>query len=94
MRHAQASAVRVRLSNGPGTFELRVSDNGRGITGTEAADHESIGMLGMRERAAQAGATLRIPGGAVRARWSQCGCRVGCTASAGEAQGSDRESEA
>jgi signal transduction histidine kinase len=62
VRHAHASAVRVRLSKGHGTFELRVSDNGRGITGTEAAATQSIGILGMRERAAQAGATLGIAG--------------------------------
>jgi len=62
VRHAHASAVRVRLSKDHGTLELRVSDNGRGITGTEAADTQSIGILGMRERAAQAGATLGITG--------------------------------
>jgi PAS domain S-box-containing protein len=62
VRHAHASAVRVRLSKGHGTFELRVSDNGRGITGTEAAATQSIGILGMRERAAQAGATMGIAG--------------------------------
>ena len=62
VRHAHASAVRVRLSEGHGIFELRVSDNGRGITGAEAADTQSIGILGMRERAAQAGAMLAITG--------------------------------
>ena len=62
VRHAQASAVRVRLSEGRGVFELRVSDNGRGITRTEVAAPESIGLLGMRERATQAGAELEITG--------------------------------
>jgi signal transduction histidine kinase len=60
VRHAQASAVRVRLTEAHGVFELRVSDNGRGITRAEIADAESIGLLGMRERARQAGATLKI----------------------------------
>ena len=62
VRHAHASAVRVRLSKSHDTFELSVSDNGRGITSAEAADTQSIGILGMRERAAQAGATLAIIG--------------------------------
>jgi signal transduction histidine kinase len=62
VRHAQASAVRVRLIKGRGLFELRVSDNGRGITRAEIADAGAIGLLGMRERAAQVGAKLEISG--------------------------------
>ena len=62
VRHAHASAVRVRLTEERGVFELRVSDNGRGITQAEIADAGSIGLLGMRERAMQAGATLEIAG--------------------------------
>ena len=62
VRHAQASAVRVRLSKERGAFRLRVRDNGRGITQEEVAAAGSIGLLGMRERAAQAGATLEIAG--------------------------------
>jgi signal transduction histidine kinase len=62
VRHADASAVRVRLSEKGGMFELRVSDNGRGITRAEIADARAIGLLGMRERAMQAGATLAIAG--------------------------------
>ena len=62
VRHAQASAVRVRLTETRGAFELHVSDNGRGITRAEIADAGSIGLLGMRERARQAGATLKIAG--------------------------------
>ena len=62
VRHAHASAVRVRLTEARGAFELRVSDNGRGITRAEIADAGSIGLLGMRERALQAGAMLEIAG--------------------------------
>lgn len=62
VRHAQASAVRVRLTEERGVFELHVSDNGRGITRAEIADAGSIGLLGMRERATQAGAVLEIAG--------------------------------
>lgn len=62
VRHAQASAVQVRLSEGGGVFELRVSDNGRGISSAQARDQRSIGLLGMRERAALIGGTFRIEG--------------------------------
>jgi len=62
VRHAQASAVRVRLTEKNGVFELRVSDNGRGITAAESEDTRAIGLLGMRERATQAGARLDIAG--------------------------------
>jgi CheY-like chemotaxis protein len=62
VRHAQGSAVRVHLSQERSGFELRVRDNGRGITQAEIAAAGSIGLLGMRERAMQAGATLHIAG--------------------------------
>ena len=62
VRHAQASAVRVRLTEKSRVFELRVSDNGRGITAAESSDAGAIGLLGMRERATQAGAQLEIAG--------------------------------
>ena len=62
VRHAHASAVRVRLTDERGVFKLRVSDNGRGITRAEIGDARAIGLLGMRERASQAGATLEIAG--------------------------------
>jgi signal transduction histidine kinase len=61
-RHAHASAVRVRLSSARGAFELRISDNGRGITPAERTHAASIGLLGMQERAAQAGGALHIEG--------------------------------
>ena len=62
VRHAQASAVQVKLSEGGGVFELRVSDNGRGISEAQARDPRSIGLLGMRERAALIGGAFSISG--------------------------------
>lgn len=62
VRHAQASAVRVRLTEERRVFKLRVSDNGRGITQAEMSNASAMGLLGMRERASQAGATLQIAG--------------------------------
>jgi len=58
-RHAHASAVTVTLAERKG-FELRIRDNGRGITAVEAADPRAIGLIGMRERAALAGGELQV----------------------------------
>jgi PAS domain S-box-containing protein len=50
-RHADASRVRVDLTVGPTGVTLTVEDDGRGITQSELADGESLGLMGMRERA-------------------------------------------
>lgn len=62
VRHARASAVHVGMSERPGTFELRIRDNGRGITESEIGDPRSIGLLGMQERAALAGGIFDVRG--------------------------------
>ncbi|ARJ05093.1 hypothetical protein GCM10010988_01400 [Cnuibacter physcomitrellae] len=56
VRHAQASAVVVRLKPLPGAVELTVSDDGVGLERTEPGR----GMLGMRERAELLGGTLDV----------------------------------
>jgi signal transduction histidine kinase len=61
-RHARASAVHLTLSERKGIFELRIRDNGRGITSAEAGDPRSIGLVGMRERTAMIGGTFHIVG--------------------------------
>jgi signal transduction histidine kinase len=61
-RHARASAVQIALNERRGRFELRIQDNGRGITAAEIADPRSIGLLGMRERVALIGGTFGIAG--------------------------------
>ncbi len=60
-RHAHASAVTVTLIERE-TFELRIRDNGRGISDTQAADARAIGLIGMRERAALVGGVFQIEG--------------------------------
>ena len=50
-RHAQATKVAVELKPEDGWLSLRVEDNGRGITDGEIANPESLGLLGMKERA-------------------------------------------
>jgi nitrate/nitrite-specific signal transduction histidine kinase len=41
---------------------MRIADNGRGITDAQAGDPLSIGLVGMRERAALIGGTFDIVG--------------------------------
>lgn len=62
VRHARASAVHVTLAERRGEFELRIRDNGCGVTDAQLADPHAIGLLGMRERAAFAGGTFVIAG--------------------------------
>ena len=62
-RHAPGAAVDVELQYADDALRLRVRDNGPGPPGAAAAGH---GLLGMRERAAAAGGSLRTgegPGG-------------------------------
>lgn len=60
-RHAEATAVSVDLGEQSGRVVLQVADNGRGIDLGEIV--QSIGLLGMRERAAILGGDLAISGG-------------------------------
>jgi PAS domain S-box-containing protein len=62
VRHARASAVHVTLSERARSFELRIRDNGAGITDAEIRSGRSIGLLGMRERATLMGGTFDISG--------------------------------
>lgn len=61
-RHAHAGAVRVGLSERGRTLILTVRDNGRGITRAELTSVESIGLLGMTERARLLGGHVSIAG--------------------------------
>jgi len=76
-RHAKATHVRIRLTTYDHTVALEVRDNGRGIDEGRIFGPQSLGMLGMKERAfllggelviestPRAGTTVivRIPGG-------------------------------
>lgn len=61
-RHAQASHTRIHLGISDGWLVLEVCDNGRGIPESSLANHNSLGLLGMRERAAQWGGDISILG--------------------------------
>jgi signal transduction histidine kinase len=65
-RHAHAGAVQISVRQRGRTFSLTIKDNGRGITKAEASSVESIGVLGMSERARLLGGRVTISGAAGR----------------------------
>ena len=62
VRHAHAGAVRIGLRQRGGALTLIVKDNGRGITRAELSSVDSIGLLGMSERARLLGGRVKIAG--------------------------------
>jgi signal transduction histidine kinase len=62
IRHAQATQVDVRFMEFGHALVLEVRDNGRGISEAEARNTKSIGLLGMRERAALLGGEVFLLG--------------------------------
>jgi PAS domain S-box-containing protein len=59
-RHAQATEVRASLAKRDALLELRVQDNGRGISAAALADPKSLGLWGMKERASTLGGSVEI----------------------------------
>jgi PAS domain S-box-containing protein len=62
LRHAQATRVGVAMREEDGMFILTVTDNGRGITQAEVLRRESLGLLGIEERAHLFGGWVDIVG--------------------------------
>jgi NO-binding membrane sensor protein with MHYT domain len=65
-RHAHATRVEAELRPEDGWLILSVADDGRGITNAELTSGQSLGLLGMKERAALLGGEIRFhhrPGG-------------------------------
>lgn len=62
IRHANATKVEVRFSEADGYLVLEVKDNGRGISDAEIHNTKSIGLLGMRERAALLNGDVSVTG--------------------------------
>jgi signal transduction histidine kinase len=58
-KHADATVVRVNAVWGRSTFEVSITDNGRGFDPT-AIDGTTFGLVGMRERAELIGADVEI----------------------------------
>jgi PAS domain S-box-containing protein len=63
-RHAQATRIHASLQEKNQTVILTIWDNGRGITQSELEAPRSLGLLGLRERAAQWGGKTTIRGAA------------------------------
>jgi PAS domain S-box-containing protein len=63
-RHAGATELRVRLAEEEKVLRLELRDNGKGLDVGGLAPGESLGILGMRERALLLGGELTITGAA------------------------------
>jgi PAS domain S-box-containing protein len=61
-RHAQATAVTIKLESRNDSLQLVVADNGVGIPDTKVSNRQSLGLLGMRERVALFGGEITIQG--------------------------------
>lgn len=61
-RHADATRVNLSMKQDAGDLVLEMRDNGRGITEAEISDNQSLGLLGMRERALLLGGEINISG--------------------------------
>ncbi len=61
-RHSRATQVRISLTRGAGGVKLVVADNGCGISPDALKDPDSLGLLGMAERAEVLGGSVDIQG--------------------------------
>ncbi|MDP3096494.1 MAG: PAS domain S-box protein [Syntrophales bacterium] len=61
-RHSGATEVRVRLRADADSSTLEVEDNGKGIEKEKTLSKESLGLLGMRERAQMFGGRITVAG--------------------------------
>ena len=60
VRHAQPTAIMARVSTRSTTLQLCVRDNGVGIPRATLQRPQSLGLLGMHERARSVGGALRV----------------------------------
>jgi len=61
-RHAKATKVKVSLKEKAGKIELKVRDNGKGITEEQVSNPKSFGLIGIKERAYYLGGKVVIKG--------------------------------
>jgi len=61
-RHANAKGVKVSLKEKAGKIELKVRDNGKGITEEKISRHNSFGLIGIRERVRKWNGEVKISG--------------------------------
>jgi signal transduction histidine kinase len=61
-RHSQASHVNIGIVLNDGTLCVEISDNGKGLDNAALANPESLGILGMQERARMINGEITITG--------------------------------
>jgi PAS domain S-box-containing protein len=61
-RHADATEVHIRLAREDGSLSLEVYDNGVGVSEEQLSASQSLGILGMRERALLLGGEFLVSG--------------------------------
>jgi signal transduction histidine kinase len=59
-RHANAGTVWIQVRQKPNRLIMDVRDNGRGISDEAIANPQTMGLLGMRERALSVGGEVRV----------------------------------
>jgi signal transduction histidine kinase len=62
LRHAQATSVDIVMKAEAAELVLTIMDNGRGITENQRSGKQSLGLLGMQERAHLIGGQINIVG--------------------------------
>ena len=62
LRHAQATKVDIKINEEAGELILTLSDNGGGITEDDKSRPQSLGLLGMQERAHLIGGEIEVTG--------------------------------
>jgi PAS domain S-box-containing protein len=65
-RHSGAARVRVELRREDRSLVMSIADDGGGITPEQRESAASLGLLGMRERAAMLGGTVQVEGASGR----------------------------
>jgi signal transduction histidine kinase len=61
-RHSNATRAELWLVNSGDELQVEICDDGRGVTEEEISDPLSLGLIGIRERAALAGGTVTFSG--------------------------------
>ena len=61
-RHANATKVKVNLLKKGNRLELKIKDNGKGISKEKISDPKSLGLVGIQERVFFLGGNIEIKG--------------------------------
>jgi PAS domain S-box-containing protein len=61
-RHAKATRIQVEVDERPDRWMLTIADNGQGITTAQIASPQSLGLMGIRERARAWGGKVSFAG--------------------------------